>query len=318
MQEDSAIIVVADATAAASALRALLEQAGYAVELVADDRSALAHAERADLLVLDVELPTAGALEVLKAVRARRDRRHLPVVVVSSADDVAARVAALELGADDFVCKPWHDGELLARVKRCLTLRRRVDHLLERHDELEQLSLTDGLTDLANHRHFHERLRDEFRRAQRYDDPLALVLLDLDHFKAVNDGFGHLVGDEVLREVASSLRKSVRETDFVARYGGEEFAVILPKTHLAGCLTVAERMWSELGRLRLGPRGSVRVTASLGISGYPNRSIVSAEQLLRAADDALYRAKSEGRNKICLYQQAAAFTMRSGTTTGRV
>jgi diguanylate cyclase (GGDEF)-like protein len=161
--------------------------------------------------------------------------------------------------------------------------------------------MTDGLTQVANHRAFQERLKEEFRRAQRYDDPLTLILVDVDHFKRVNDQHGHQVGDEVLKRLADALRLAVRETDFVARYGGEEFAALLPKTHLAGALTVAERISLDLKQMRTGQAG-VRVTASFGVSSFPGRSVNTAEQLLRTADEALYRSKREGRDKISLYQ----------------
>ncbi|MBK7864490.1 MAG: GGDEF domain-containing protein [Archangiaceae bacterium] len=173
---------------------------------------------------------------------------------------------------------------------------------LSETERLHELSLTDGLTQIANHRHFQDRLRDEFRRAQRYDDPLALILIDLDHFKDVNDRHGHLVGDQVLKEVAVAIKKSVRETDFVARYGGEEFAVVLPKTQPRrrahrGRAGVARRRRAQARRL-----AGVRHHRLARASGYPSRTIVSAEQMVRCADEALYRAKREGRNKIAIYQ----------------
>jgi two-component system, cell cycle response regulator len=150
---------------------------------------------------------------------------------------------------------------------------------------------------VPNRRSFQDRLVDEFRRAQRYDDPLALVLLDLDHFKLINDTFGHPEGDVVLRTIAGRLRHCVRETDFIARYGGEEFALLLPKTMLGGALTVAERVRSDLASLEFHGR---QVTASLGIAIFPGNGITSADALVRAADDALYTAKREGRNKVAL------------------
>jgi diguanylate cyclase (GGDEF)-like protein len=167
--------------------------------------------------------------------------------------------------------------------------------------ELQKLSVLDGLTLLHNHRYFQERLREEFRVAQRYDDALSLILVDLDHFKQINDRHGHPVGDDVLRKVARTLQQCVRETDIVARYGGEEFAVLLPRTPLTGAITVAERIWKELGEQPVGPEGSLRVTASLGISGFPHRTVLSSDQLVLTADEALYRAKREGRNRICLH-----------------
>jgi diguanylate cyclase (GGDEF)-like protein len=176
---------------------------------------------------------------------------------------------------------------------------------------LHALSVTDGLTQLANHRHFQERLREEFRRAQRYADPVSLIMIDLDHFKQVNDRFGHQMGDLVLREAAACIRASIRDPDICARYGGEEFAVILPKTHLSGALAVAERIWRELGlkvyhqEITEGGRAKpvdVRVTASIGLAFYPSKDITSAALLVKFADEALYQAKRSGRNNICLYQ----------------
>jgi len=169
---------------------------------------------------------------------------------------------------------------------------------------LQRLSVTDALTQLYNYRFFQDRLREEFRRAQRYRDSLALVLLDIDHFKDINDRFGHLTGDQILREVASSLKRCLRETDIVCRYGGDEFCALLPNTHAAGSLTAAERVWRDVGSTPLGP--SLTVTASLGVSSFPANGIASHEQLLRAADEALYRAKREGRNRVCVQAEPAA------------
>jgi diguanylate cyclase (GGDEF)-like protein len=259
-----------------------------------------------DAAVIDLDELRDGAFTLLRHLRARSSRRHMPVLFWSAKGAVEERVKVFAAGADDWVAPEVDPTELLARIQRGLSLRDRIDALLAETERLYELSLTDGLTQIANHRCFQERLRDEFRRAQRYDDPLALILLDLDHFKEVNDVHGHLTGDQVLQEVAGCLRRSVREMDFTARYGGEEFAIILPKTQLAGALTVAERVWVDIGKLSFGSLGRVRVTASLGLSGYPSRAVASADQLVRCADEALYRAKREGRNKIAIYQSSAS------------
>jgi two-component system cell cycle response regulator len=188
------------------------------------------------------------------------------------------------------------------------------DQLRRVQKELEERSVTDGLTGLKNRRFLDERLAEEFKRAQRYADPVSLIMVDLDHFKQVNDRYGHPAGDVVLRGAASLIRGSIRDPDICARYGGEEFAVILPKTHLSGALVVAERIWRELGArthvLEPGAQGGpaeIRVTASIGISFFPAKDITSPELLLRFADEALYQAKTAGRNQICLYQ-AQAYT----------
>lgn len=303
--EKSPTILVADASSAAVAeLSALFEREGYSVRSTRDGTRAveLACSDEVSLCVIGTSLPNVDGLAALGVIRASEAHSHLPVVFVAKPGDADGELAALRLGADDVIRPPFDDARLLARIRRCLQLKAQHDALAQKRIELEELSVTDGLTLVKNHRFFQDRVREEFRRAQRYEDPLALILLDLDHFKAVNDRYGHPVGDEVLKDVARSLNNSVRETDVVARYGGEEFAVLLPKTHLAGSLTVAERIWRDIGTLRAGPGGNLKVTASIGVSGYPGRGVASQEQLVGTADDALYRAKREGRNKICLFQ----------------
>lgn len=257
-------------------------------------------ADPPDLILLDVPTRGLSAEQALRLLRGLEPRRYVPVIVVARELDLAQQVELTALGADAVVPLP-QQLLLAAHVHRLLPLREGIRSLATEAQTLQTLSVTDGLTQLFNHRFFQDRLREEFRRAQRYDDPLALVIVDLDHFKAINDTWGHPVGDQVLRDVGAALRRSVRETDVVCRYGGEEFCAILPKTHLAGAITVAERIWRELGNSRVGP--GLRVTGSLGVCGFPGRGITTPEQLLHAADEALYRAKTEGRNRISLHVQ---------------
>ena len=252
-----------------------------------------------DVAIVKVEIPGEGGLAVLRHLRS--EGGQTPVLMLSLVDDANARCIAFGQGCDDYLVKPVPPSEIVARVQRRVELHKALLAAKADAERLHELAVTDGLTQIANHRHFQDRLREEFRRAQRYDDPLALILVDLDHFKNVNDNFGHQVGDQVLLAVAGCVKAAVRETDFVARYGGEEFAVLLPKTHLAGALTVAERIAAEMQKVKAGPSG-LKVTASFGVSGFPGRSVNTFEQLVRTADEALYRAKREGRNKISLFQ----------------
>jgi diguanylate cyclase (GGDEF)-like protein len=183
------------------------------------------------------------------------------------------------------------------------------DQLRAAKSQLELLSVTDGLTGLYNHRHFKERLTEEVRRSQRYADPVSLLMLDLDHFKQVNDKYGHPFGDVVLRGTAELLRKSIRDPDICARYGGEEFAIILPKTNIQGALALAERIFRSLRAKTYAADGvkgdPVRVTASAGIAFFPSEGVTSADVLVQFADEALYRAKRDGRDCICLHQAQA-------------
>ncbi len=306
------ILVVDDSRTQLEWLAGVLAREGYEVLRASSGREAIVRVrqEPLDLVLLDMILPDMEGLEVLRMVKARPEDQFIPVILLSVKSDLDSKVAGLRIGADDFLAKPFAEAELLARAAAMLRIKTLQDQLRGTQRKLEEQSVTDGLTGLKNRRFFDERLAEEFRRAQRYSDPVSLIMIDLDHFKLVNDRFGHQTGDLVLREAAEKIRASIRDPDICARYGGEEFAVILPKTHLAGALAVAERIWREMGQKVYEPRahppgeGAVplRVTASIGLAFFPAKDITSAELLVKFADDALYQAKKSGRNTICLYQ----------------
>jgi len=305
------ILVVDDSRTQLDWLVKVLEREGYDVRSAATGHEALmkVRTEAPDLVLLDMILPDMDGLGVLRHVKARPDDQFIPVIILSVKGDLDSKVTGLRIGADDFLAKPFAEAEILARCAAMLRIKTLQDQLRATQRKLEEESITDGLTGLKNRRFFDERLAEEFRRAQRYADPVSLIMIDLDHFKQVNDRHGHQMGDLVLREAAAAIRASIRDPDICARYGGEEFAVILPKTHLSGALTVAERIWRELGQRIYQPGGagatvSLRVTASLGVAFYPSKDITSEELLVRFADEALYQAKRSGRNTICLYQAA--------------
>jgi two-component system cell cycle response regulator len=300
------LLVVDDSQSTLPRLARALGPEDFALRLTPHGPDVPRLARGTALVVLCPGEDAAGLLTLLDRLIPPDGGPGTPVLVLAPLEPRTLWLEALRRGAE-VVLDPWDPEELVARVHRCLSTQARMEALASQVGELQRLSSTDGLTGVHNHRHFQERLREEFRRAQRYDDALSLILLDLDHFKNVNDQFGHTAGDGVLREVAAALQRGVRETDLVARYGGEEFAVLLPRTHLTGALTVAERVRRELCALRLGTEGTLRVTASLGVSTFPHRSVLSPEQLLLTADEALYRAKHEGRDRICLHAQLPPF-----------
>ena len=170
------------------------------------------------------------------------------------------------------------------------------------YEEMERQAISDGLTGIHNYRHFHESLKAEVSRAGRYDEHFCLLMMDLDHFKAVNDTIGHQKGDDVLRAVSGVLRSCSRESDYLARYGGEEFAMILPRTTLDEAKTLAERIRASVSMLDPG-HPDLHVTMSIGVSSYPE-SAKDSDGVLGAADAALLRAKSGGRDRVCLYTDA--------------
>jgi two-component system, cell cycle response regulator len=316
------ILVVDDSRTQLDWLVQVLQREGYDVRAAATGKEAVykVRTEPPDLVLLDMILPDMDGLEVLRLVKARPDDQFIPVIILSVKSDLDSKVAGLRIGADDFLAKPFAEAEILARCAAMLRIKNLQDQLRATQHKLEEQSITDGLTGLKNRRLFDERLEEEFRRAQRYSDPVSLIMVDLDHFKEVNDRFGHQMGDTVLREAAACIRASIRDPDICARYGGEEFAVILPKTHLSGALAVAERIWRELGAKvyhqqvpASGATGAVelRVTASIGLAFFPSKDITTASTLVKFADEALYQAKRSGRNTICLYQ-AQAYKYEAG------
>jgi diguanylate cyclase (GGDEF)-like protein len=308
------ILVVDDSPTQLDWLVQVLEKEGYSVATAADGKEALRRVkgDPPDLVLLDMILPDMDGLEVARIIKKLPDDQFIPVIVLSVKADIDTKVAGLRIGADDFLAKPFAEAEILARCAAMLRIKSLQEKLREAQRRLEEQSITDALTALKNRRFFDERLHEEFRRAQRYGDYLALIMIDLDDFKEVNDKYGHPAGDAVLRDAAGLIRSSIRDPDICARYGGDEFAVILPKTHMSGALAVAERIWRELGGKEYAmpaaqgaAPAAVRVPASLGVAFYPSKDISSGELLLRFADQALYQAKRAGRNTICLYQAQA-------------
>ena len=173
-----------------------------------------------DLLILDVMMPKMNGLEVCRIVKSFSEDSFIPIILVTVKGDVDSKVTGLKLGADDYLAKPYNPLELRARVASMLRIKTLQDKINSKRRDLEALSVTDDLTGLFNHRAMQQRLKDEFLRAQRYNDPLSILMIDIDHFKQVNDTNGHLFGDKVLSELGAVFGQAVRETDFVARYGG--------------------------------------------------------------------------------------------------
>ncbi len=281
---------------------------GFVIETASDGVQAIERIRQSapDLLILDVMMPRMNGLEVCRIVKSNANDAFVPIILVTVQGDIDSKVAGLKLGADDYLAKPYNPLELRARVLSMLRIKSLQDRINAKRRDLEALSVTDDLTHLLNHRALQQRLKDEFSRAQRYNEAVAVLMVDVDQFKDVNDRHGHLFGDFVLTELAKILQASVREIDICARYGGDEFMVVLPQTHFSGSLTVADRIWRATAShpFRDASTGA-HVTVSIGVSFYPNKNVSTLEQLVGFADQALYQAKREGRNRICLHQQLA-------------
>jgi diguanylate cyclase (GGDEF)-like protein len=299
------VLVADDDHNARQHMAQLLERHGMQVEFAEDGPRAVARARDMDLdlVLLDIMMPGLDGLDCCRLIKGITQDSFLPVILLTAKSDTDSRVTGLRIGADDYVCKPFDERELLARVNNLVRLKRMHDHINDARGRLEQLAVQDDLTSLYNYRYLHTRLNEEFKRAERYREPLACVMVDIDHFKRVNDRHGHDVGDAVLRETAARIRKAVREIDVVTRYGGEEFLLVLPSTNFSGALAVADRVWRSVGGEPYSmPGASERVSLSVGVAVFPSRDIKSKDQLIKAADRALYQAKGDGRDRICVYQ----------------
>jgi two-component system cell cycle response regulator len=253
-----------------------------------------------DLILLDVEMPGLSGFDVCRRLKDDPATAAIPVIFLTAAADVETKVAGFDLGATDYVTKPFQVAELRARVRAALRTARYQKLLAAR-------AQVDALTSLWNRAYFDRRLADEIAAAQRYRRAVTVMLLDLDHFKSMNDRFGHPFGDLVLQRLGDLLWAALRTADAPCRYGGEEFGIILTETSLEGAKEVATRIMTRLGGLELVQKGQkVPVTASIGIScteQLPRPELISLESVVRLADDALYQAKHRGRNR---FELAAA------------
>ncbi len=284
-----------------------LERRGCTVESCEDGQAAVERVGQGgiDLVLLDVLMPRMTGLEACRLLKAMTGDVFLPVVLVTVKTDTASRVEGLKLGADDYVCKPFEEAELVARLASMLRIKRLHDHVVEARARLERLSVFDELTGLHNYRFLSSRLGEEFKRAERYHDPMACLVVDIDHLAALNERGGRVFGDGVLRGVADVARRSLREVDVLARFGGDELLAVLPSTHFAGSVTVAERIWRGVAEREFRGDGGppVAVSVSIGVALYPSRDVKTKEALLGAADAALLEAKRDGGNRICVFQQ---------------
>ncbi len=247
------------------------------------------------LAILDWVMPKMTGLDVCKMVRKRERGSYVYTILLTSKSSKENVIAGLEAGVDDYIVKPFDEEVLRCRLKigeRILTL----------EDKIMQLASIDGLTGLLNRRVFMERFENELKRFERERRPLALIIIDLDNFKQINDNYGHLAGDEVLRQVARQLSSNLRKYDIIGRYGGEEFTVCAPGIDMFGARELAERLRKAIESLRFVEPDTgeeFQITASLGISWLPHDGIPNADVMLKSADEALYLAKRRGKNQTC-------------------
>ncbi len=291
------ILIVDDEEGIRVSMQEFLTVSGFRTFTAASAEEALAILEerQVDVVITDIMLPGMDGLELTDTIK--KDY-NIDVIVLTGYSGDYSYEEAISKGASDLVFKPVRFEELILRLKRVLKERKLTNERLQMLEKLKKLSITDGLTNLYNSRHFYNLLKTEVDRSKRYNHPLSMLILDIDHFKDYNDSYGHLEGDTVLVRLGQVIRLLLRKMDSAYRYGGEEFTVILPETASEEALTVAQRIRKAVKEIVFTPKPGeeVSITISIGMTTYSPPEDLTV--FIQRADKALYGSKEGGRDKV--------------------
>jgi len=299
------ILIAEDNPVSRKLMEKTLRQAGYEVVSAENGREAFkVFKERFFPIILtDWGMPEMDGLELCRAVRESPAEGYVFIFLITARDSKKDIIVGLEAGADDYLTKPFDRFELIARLKTALRVLELEKSLKNAYEKIRLLSITDTLTGCYNRAYLDEYLAKEITRAKRYSRPVSLVMADIDHFKRVNDTYGHQAGDLILKDFAASIRKGLRkDVDWVARYGGEEFLMVLPETAFECAMSYTERLRRIISESISSYNGTaVRITASFGVVGFapsPHNQKTTHKAIIDCADKALYQAKNDGRNRV--------------------
>lgn len=299
------ILIVDDDPVTCQILQASLSRAGYEVLQKADGQAAWEYLQGspARFMITDWMMPGLSGLELIQRVRSANFSTYTYIIILTAKGDKSDMVDGLSAGADDYLVKPFNINELYARVnigRRVLDLE---DRLTRAREQMEVMAMHDSLTQLLNRRAIYNHAEAEFNRSRRTGTPMCLLMVDVDHFKSVNDQHGHLSGDQALCHIARCINQNVRSYDWVGRWGGDEFFVVLPCTDRDQADVVAERVQEAIHTqmLALQNGSQLDMTVSIGVATRAAESEVTLHELIQHSDEALYTAKQDGRNKICFH-----------------
>ena len=307
------ILIAEDDLVTRKLLQKTLEDWGYEILSARNGQTAyeLLIKEHVKFVIADWLMPVMDGLSLCRMIRSSKDLGYIYFIILTGMDKKEDIIKGLSIGADDYVIKPFDRDELKVRVKtgeRILTLQRQLteknDMLENLNQKLEELARLDSLMKIGNRLSFYETIEKVHHRACRYAQGYGLIMCDIDHFKLCNDTYGHLTGDNVLRQVADSIKKTIRKSDEVFRYGGEELVIILPDQDKNYSITVAEKVRKGVAALGIENKGTECgiVTISCGVAGFDIDAHENKwEVILDHADQALYKAKNSGRNRVCSY-----------------
>jgi diguanylate cyclase (GGDEF)-like protein len=295
------VLIVDDHPDNVEVLQVRLDALGYRTACASDGETALNMVAQSppDLILLDVMMPHMDGNEVARRIKADKSLPYIPIIMQTALDSTQSKVVGLDSGADDYVTKPINYAELQARMTAALRIKALQDQVAAKNVQLAEMAITDALTGLYNRRHLDERLDEMFEHSARLHEPLSVAMFDIDHFKMVNDTYGHQAGDIVLAQFAQLLKHAARDIDRIGRYGGEEFMVLLPGTVLDAGVTFAKRARQEVETHQFEyDGGALKCSISAGVASFPHPKVHTRQQLVKAADDALYVAKATGRNRV--------------------
>ncbi len=303
------ILIADDSIVSRHLLEATLRKWGYEVMVACDGAEALGLLQREDapaLIILDWMMPGMTGVEVCRRIRLRDSEPYTYILLLTSKSQKEDLIEGMEAGADDYITKPFDQNELQVRLRAGIRLVELQTQLLKAREELRDQATRDSLTRLWNRSYILGELGREMARATRESRPLGVVIVDLDHFKLINDTHGHLAGDAVLREAARRMQNSIRQYDSIGRYGGEEFLILFPGCSESDSFAQADRLRKQLAQAEMSVNNtSIRVTASFGVTSAMPGEIWTEEALIRAADEALYVAKKSGRNRVGVLSQTS-------------
>jgi diguanylate cyclase (GGDEF)-like protein len=291
------VLIVDDENIVLEVLSRSLTKDGFAIQTASTGEEAIRNIQqtRPDVIISDVMMSEMDGFEFCHRVRERLDCQLIPFIFLTCRDNISDKLGGLEMGADYYLTKPVDVSELSGIVQRAI----------RRNELVFRLSDIDPLTGIYNRRHFDKRIQEEFQRSKRYNSDLTVAMVDIDHFKNVNDEYGHLAGDFILQSLAKFIKNQLRESDVFCRFGGEEFMILMTETPVKNGLPVMERIKNDLAEtIHHFPLDDVdlRITISAGINMVENQT-KSVQELLENVDKALYISKNSGRNRVTLYQQ---------------
>ena len=288
------VLIIEDHPDQRDLLAIVLQREGYKVITAANGVEALEKLqnETVQIALSDIMMPKMDGFELIKNMRSDPALKNIYVILITARIQEGDRVRGLDLGADDYITKPFSFSELLARV-------RVGTRVVQYQQHLEYQTQIDSLTGLYNRRAFEKKIEDEFERSKRYGNPLSILILDVDNFKTINDTYGHHGGDAALVRIAETLREKTRQSDFACRYGGEEFLLILPETDLDNALQVAQKVHENIRNCTYVSSGDqFKLTASFGLTSTAYKPYSHWREMIEDADQALYIAKNSGKDRV--------------------